>query len=142
MEYKKQAHAVYYCEYHLILTPRYRRKVINAGIFAFMALKLKEIRKHYPEIEVQEVNHDVDHVHLLLSVPPKMAASTAIRIIKTNTSRAMREKFPHIRKLYWGGGFWSDGYCVSTVGLHETTIRKYIQRQGQEDAGRAKLVLD
>lgn len=141
MEYRKQAHATYYCEYHLILTTKYRRKVINDGVFAYMALKFKEITKHYPEIVMQEVNHDVDHVHLLLNIPPKMAVSSAVRTIKSNTAKAMRQKFPFVKEVYWGGGFWSDGYFVSTVGLHESTIRKYIQKQGEEDSGQQACLL-
>jgi len=141
MEYRKQAHAVYYCEYHLILVTKYRRNVINDGIFAYMALKLKEIRKHYPEIKIEEVNHDHDHIHLLISIPPKISVGSAVRIIKTNTSRAIRQKFPFIKEVYWGAGFWSDGYFVSTVGLQESTIRKYIQMQGQEDSGQQACLL-
>ena len=141
MEYRKQAHAVYYCEYHLILVTKYRRKVINAGIFAYMALKIKEIRKHYPEIKIEEVNHNQDHIHLLISIPPKMSVGSAIRIIKSNTTRAIRQKFPFIKEMYWGAGFWSDGYFVSTVGLQESTIRKYIQMQGKEDAGQQACLL-
>src|SRR3989344_1004929 len=139
MRYRKQAHAVYLCEYHVVLTPKYRRKVINEGIFAFMALKLQEIRKHYSEIEFKEINHDVDHLHLLISIPPKMAPGTAVRIIKTNTSRAIREKCPFIKQIYWGGGFWSDGYFVSPVGVNEDIIRRYIKMQGKEDSGQAML---
>lgn len=140
MEYRKQAHAVYYCQYHVVLTTKYRRKVINEGIFAFMALKLNEIKKYYPEVAIEEVNHDQDHIHLMLSIPPKMSVGSVIRIIKSNTSSAIRQKFPFIKQIYWGAGFWSDGYFVSTVGLHETTIRKYIQNQGAEDSGQATLV--
>ena len=141
MDYRKQAHAVYHCEYHLILVTKYRRRVINDGIFAFIALKLKEIRKHYPEIEFKEQNHDVDHLHLLVSIPPKLAVGSVVRLIKTNTARAMKQKFPFLKEVYWGAGFWSDGYFVSTVGLQESTIRKYIQKQGQEDSGQQACLL-
>jgi len=141
VDYRKQAHAVYHCEYHLILVTKYRRRVINDGIFAFIALKLKEIRKHYPEIEFKEQNHDVDHLHLLVSIPPKLAVGSVVRLIKTNTARAMKQKFPFLKEVYWGAGFWSDGYFVSTVGLQESTIRKYIQKQGQEDSGQQACLL-
>jgi len=106
-----------------------------------MALKFKEIRRHYPEIEIKEMNHNEDHVHLLISVPPKMAVGAAIRLIKSNTARAMKQKFPFLREVYWGAGFWSDGYFVSTVGLQESTIRKYIQKQGAEDSGQQVRLL-
>lgn len=101
-----------------------------------------EVRKDYPEIEYKEVNHDQDHLHLLVSIPPKMAVGDVVRIIKSNTSRELKQKFPFLLELYRRtDGAWSDGYFVTTVGINETIIRKYIEQQGQEDSGQAKLDL-
>ena len=143
MEFRKQAHSVYYCDFHLVLTTKYRKPwIANAGIFAFLELKLTEIRKHYPEVEYKEVNHDKDHIHLLVSIPPKMSVGSVVRIIKSNTAVGMKQKFPFLKEMYWGtDGIWSDGYFVSTVGVDEEVIRKYIQNQGKEDSGQAKLEL-
>lgn len=142
MEYKKQTHCVYLCDYHIVFPTKYRRKVINPGIFAYLKLKIKEIGKHYPELEVKEINHDRDHIHILISIPPKMSVGNAVRIIKANTARSIRQKFPILRKVYWGSeGMWSDGYFVSTIGINESIIRRYIEEQGKEDAGQAKLEL-
>jgi len=77
----------------------------------------------------------------LVSIPPKLAVGSVVRLIKTNTARAMKQKFPFLKEVYWGAGFWSDGYFVSTVGLQESTIRKYIQKQGQEDSGQQACLL-
>ena len=126
----------------MVLTTKYRRKVFNDGIHSYMRERLKEIVKYYPEIEIKEMNHDQDHVHLLVSIPPQMSVGSVVRIIKSNTSRRLKEKFPFLKKVYWGtDGIWSDGYFVSTVGANEAIIRKYIEHQGQEDAGQAKLDL-
>lgn len=142
MEYRKQAHAVYYCGYHLVLPTKYRRRIFNAGVFAYFEDKLKEIRKHYPGIEFCEINHDYDHVHMFVVIPPKMSVGEVVRIIKANTSRGMKEKFLFLKKVYWGtDGIWSDGYFASTIGIDERTIRKYIGMQGTEDSGQAMLVL-
>ncbi len=142
MEYKKQSHSVYICDYHIVLVTKYRRKIFNEGIFAYFEDKLVEVRKHYPQLEIKEVNHDEDHIHLLLSVPPKMSVGNAIQVIKSNTSRGLKQKFPFLKEVYWGtDGVWSDGYFVSTVGINETIIRNYIQKQGQDDTGQARLVL-
>ena len=142
MEYKKQTHCVYLCDYHIVFPTKYRRKVINPGIFAYLKLKIREIGKHYPELEVKEINHDRDHIHILISIPPKMSVGNAVRIIKANTARSIRQKFPILRKVYWGSeGMWSDGYFVSTIGINESIIRRYIEEQGKEDAGQAKLEL-
>lgn len=116
--------------------------MINPGIFAYLKLKIKEIGKHYPELEVKEINHDRDHIHILISIPPKMSVGNAVRIIKANTARSIRQKFPILKKVYWGSeGIWSDGYFVSTIGINESIIRRYIEEQGKEDAGQAKLEL-
>lgn len=107
-----------------------------------MKKRLQQVRDHYPEIEILEINHDIDHIHILVVVPPKMSVSQVVRILKSNTSRDLKKKFPFLKKVYWGtDGIWSDGYFVSTVGINEEIIKKYIERQGKEDSGQAKLVL-
>ena len=142
MRVNKQAHAVYYCKYHLVLSTKYRRAVFNEGVFAYFESKLKEIYQYYPELVFEKVNHDKDHVHFMVSIPPKMSVGSVVRIIKANTSRGLKEKFGFIKEVYWGtDGIWSDGYFVSTVGLNESMIKKYIENQGKEDAGQATLEL-
>lgn len=142
MEFKKQAHCVYYCTYHIVLPTKYRRKVFNKGVFAYFEHKLKEVNKYYPEITFEKVNHDVDHVHFMISIPPKMSVGSAVRIVKANTSKGMKKKFSFLKELYWGtDGIWSDGYFVSTVGVNEETIKHYIENQRKEDAGQAMLDL-
>lgn len=142
MRFWKQAHSVYQCQYHVVLPTKYRRKVFNEGVFAYFEDKLKEIYKYYPELKFEKVNHDHDHVHFLVSIPPKMSVGSVIRIIKANTSRSLKGQFPFLKEVYWGtDGIWSDGYCVSTVGLNEAMIKKYIENQGKEDAGQATLEL-
>ncbi len=78
-----------------------------------------------------------------LSIPPKMRVSEVVRTIKSISVRLMKKKFEYLRKAYWGvEGIWSDGYFVSTIGINEDIIKRYIERQGQEDMGQAQLVLD
>lgn len=142
MDYRKQSNCVYLCQYHLVLATKYRRKVINEGVSEFLRNRLREVAEHYPEIEILEYNDDKDHIHLLLSIPPKMSVGDVVRIIKTNTARKLKVEFPFLKKVYWGtDSIWSGSYFVSTVGVDEVIIRRYIQHQGEEDQGRAKLVL-
>ena len=95
-----------------------------------------------PEVELLDINHDVDHVHILLSIPPKMRVSDVVRTFKSYTGRHMKKRFEYMRKAYWGAdGIWSDGYFVSTVGIDENIIKRYIDQQGKEDNGQAKLEL-
>ena len=141
-EYRKQAHAVYHCKYHLVLPTKYRRKIFNEGVFAYLQAKLHEINKYYPEIRFEKSNHDHDHLHLLVSIPPKFSVGGVIRIIKANTSRGLKQKFPFLKEIYWGtDGIWSEGYFVSTTGVNEEIIRKYLDKQSAEDTGQAKLAL-
>ncbi len=142
MEYKRLSHCVYVCDYHIVLVTKYRRKIFNEGIFAYLSIKLTEIRKYYPLIDFKEVNHDENHIHALISIPPTMRVGKVVQLIKSNTARELKQKFPHLREVYWGtDGIWSDGYFVSTVGINEKIIRQYIEMQGEEDAGQAKLEL-
>ena len=140
MEFTHLAHCVYHCEYHVVLVTKYRKAIFNAGIFAYFDTKLAEISEHYPTIRFRTVNHDKDHIHLHLTIPPTMAVGKAVGIIKQNTARELKQKFPHIKEMYWGtDGVWSDGYFVTTVGIDEGMIKAYIEKQGQQDAGQTKF---
>ncbi len=140
MRLRKQAHCVYQCEYHLVLVSKYRRNIFNAGSFAYFQELMKKLRDDMREVEVLTMNHDKDHIHLHLSIPPKLRISDVVRYIKSNTGRLMKRRYTYMRKAYYGtDGIWSDGYFVSTVGINEHAIQKYIEYQGKEDNGQATL---
>ncbi len=85
---------------------------------------------------------DVDHVHIHMVIPPKYSVSYVIETLKKNTSRQMRNKFRFLESVYWdSGGIWSKGFFVSTIGIDEKVIRRYVEKQGQEDTGQAELEL-
>jgi len=128
METRRQAHYVFRCQYHIVWIPRYRYKFLTGGVKKYLENKLDEVRKHYPEVEYIERNIQDDHVHIIVSFPPKMSVSRVVQIIKANTGRALREKFDFIRERYYcRGGMWSVGYFVSTVGLDEAMIKRYVK---------------
>ena len=140
MDCKKQGYCVYYARYHLVIATKYRRKILKPGFGEYLQKLVIGIGKQIPEIEIVEVNTDKDHMHILLSIPPKMSVSDVVKAIKAKTGLCMRRKFPFLDKVYWdSSGIWSRGYFVSTVGISESTIRKYIEMQGREDSGQAKL---
>jgi len=142
MLYKKQSHCVYICDYHLVLVSKYRKKIFNKGVFAYFNIRLAEINKYYPEIEFKKVNHDSDHIHLLISIPPKMSVSRVVNLIKSNMAKDLKQKFLFLKKVYWGtNSVWSSGYFISTVGINSSVIEKYIEKQGKEDSGQAMLEL-
>lgn len=140
MEVRKLSHCAFVCDYHIVLVTKYRKEIFNKGIFEYFRIKLTEVRKYYPVIEIKEVSHGKDHVHLLLSIPPTISVGRVVGIIKANTGKKIRGKFPFLSEVYYAmTGIWSDGYFVSTVGLNEAMIRKYIQMQEQEDIGQTKF---
>ena len=142
MELIHLAHCVYQCDYHIVLVTKYRKKVFNDGIFAYFNKKLAEVKEHYPLIRFKVVNHDKDHIHLLMSIPPTITVGTAVGIVKQNTARELKRKFPFLKKVYWGtDAIWSEGYFVSTVGADEAVIQAYIEEQGKKDAGQTKFEL-
>ena len=143
MKFKKQTNCTYYCVYHLVFTTKYRRKIFNDGTFAYMKERLKQLYDYYPEIEIQEINHDKDHIHMMISIPPKMFIGQVVRILKSNIAKDMKKKFAFLKEVYWGtDGIWSDGYFVSTIGINEKIIKNYIEMQGKEDLGQTEFVLD
>lgn len=142
MEYQKQAHAVYYTRYHVVVSTKYRRKIFKEGVGEYLKEIMFDITEHHPDLQMIEVNTDIDHVHFLMSIPPKYSVSEVVGSIKANTGRKMRKRFKFLDEVYWGvEGIWSIGYFVSTVGINESVIRKYIENQAKEDSGQAKLEL-
>lgn len=142
MEYRKQGHCVYYAKHHLVFVTKYRRNIFNLSILAYLKQIIYRIKDYYPEIDIQEINGDLDHIHILVSIPPKMLVSKVVNIIKSNTGKALRKKFKYLDIFYFDHqGIWSNGYFVSTAGINESVIRRYINLQAKEDKGQAKLVL-
>ncbi len=142
MKYNRTGHAVFYIRYHLVLSTKYRRKIFKGGVSAYLKLKVQEVQRYCPEIVIHEVNTDEDHAHILLSIAPRLAIAQAVSLIKANTARDLRTKFPFLNNVYWGTrSIWSIGYFVSTAGVAEETIKRYIEQQGREDSGQAQLEL-
>lgn len=140
MELRRQAHCVYRAMYHIVWIPRYRYSVLINGVDKYLLVKLDEVRKTHPEIEYIERNVQPDHIHIVVSFPPKYSIANVVQLMKSNTGRALREKFEFIRKRYYGrGGMWSVGYFASTVGLDEDMIKRYVRYQEKEDRGQAQL---
>lgn len=136
MQLIKLAHCVYHCEYHIVIVTKYRREIFKQGIFVYMKTRLAEVTSHYPQIKFRQINHDKDHIHMLVSIPPTMRVGKAVGIIKANTAKHLKQKFPFLKKVYWGtDSVWSEGYFVTTVGANEKFIKKYIEEQGKKDLG-------
>lgn len=140
MKLRKSAHSVYRTQYHIVWVTRYRRKILTKGLEKYLETKLQEVRKYYPDWEYEAIGMEEDHVHLHMVIPPKYAVSTVVETLKKNTSRELAKKFRFLKQVYWDHeGIWSKGFFVSTVGINESVIRKYVEMQGKEDTGQAQL---
>ena len=142
-DYRRTSHSVYLCDYHIVLPTKYRHPVITPELWKYLYGKLLEVTTHYPMLYFKEANHDTDHIHLLISIPPQMSVGSVIRLLKTNTSRNIKTVFPVLRKHYWGtDSLWSEGYFVSTVGVTTEIIKRYIENQGGLDTGQRATLFD
>jgi putative transposase len=132
---KKAAHCAYDIHYHLVIVMKYRKKIlIEPEYISYLCNLIQEIAKRY-EYEIEEVGSDGDHVHILLSAPPRMSPSQIMNIIKSITGRMMFKQFPELRKQLWGGELWSDGGFVGTIGQAAGLehMKKYIKKQGAKN---------
>ena len=132
------AHTKWMCKYHIVFTPKYRRKAIYNQYRADLRDIIKTLCK-YKGVEIIEGHMMVDHVHLLLSIPPKMSVSSFMGYLKGKSALMIFDKHANLKYKYGNRHFWAEGYYVSTVGLNEATIQKYIQDQDKHDIAQDKL---
>jgi len=133
-KWKKAAHVVYQCSYHLVWTPRYRYRILQGEIKEYVEKKIRTICD-WKKVEILEMTIMPDHIHMVAIIPPKVAISELMGIMKGKTAIAVFQQHKRLRtKPYWGNHFWSRGYCVTTVGIDEEKIRRYVKYQ--EDAER------
>ena len=122
------AHTRWLCEYHIVFTPKYRRKVL----FSQLRESVRDLCK-YKGVEIIEGHLMPDHVHMLVSIPPKTSVSSFMGYLKGKSSLMIFDKHVNLNYKFGNRKFWAEGYYVSTVGLNEATIKKYIQQQEKND---------
>ena len=141
MTLKRASHAVYDTVYHLVWCPKYRKKTFGDETIRERAEQLiKEISEEYG-IEIEEMEVAIDHVHMLVSFPPKLSIGEVVRTIKSISARELFREFPRIKKRLWAGELWEDGYFARTVGDRMTRqiIDKYIKHHRDIEQGPAQL---
>ena len=127
-------HSTYKLQYHIVWGTKYRYKWLKGYVRTELRKSFQTTIKKYPELHLFETNTDQDHVHIQLEVPPSSAISDAVRVLKQQSSLHLKRKFPFIKKMYLEkDGIWSVGYFVSSIGLDEQTIKKYIEYQGKKE---------
>ena len=131
-EFKKLAHAIWECKYHIVWCPKYRFKILQGPLQKSVEEIITQLCE-WKKLEMLEMNVQEDHVHLLISIPPKYAVSDVVGFLKGKCAIKVFDRHLELKKRYWGRHFWAKGYCVSTVGLDEEKIRKYLKWQREKD---------
>ena len=120
------SHTKWHCKYHIVFTPKYRRKVIYNQYRSSLGEIFHRLCS-YKGIEIIEGHLMLDHVHMLVSIPPRISVASFMGYLKGKSSLMMFDKHANLKYKFGNRHFWAEGYYVSTVGLNETTIKKYIQ---------------
>ena len=126
------AHTKYICKYHIVFTPKYRRKIIYYQLRADIREIIKDLCK-WKGVTIIEGHLMSDHVHLLVSIPPKYAVSHIMGYLKGRSSMMIFERHANLKYKFGNKHFWATGYYVSTVGLNSATVEKYIRDQEKAD---------
>ena len=131
--FRKLSHVVWHCQYHIVWVPKYGYRILRDRV-GFEVSKTIRILSERLGCEVVELNVQLDHVHLLVLVPPKVSISQLMGTIKGKSAIQVFKQFPELKiKPYWGNRFWAKGYCVDTVGVDADMIRKYVKYQEKRE---------
>lgn len=142
MQIRLSGHSAYRTQYHIVWIPKYRRRILNPGVGGELRKLFSTILEQMPGVEMVEQNILIDHVHLVIIIPPKYAVATVVGRMKQFTASHLRKKFAWLSHVYHDEPVvWSPGYFASTVGIDENVILRYVRFQERQDSGQAKLNL-
>jgi len=132
--FKKLSHVLYRCKYHILWIPKYRYRVLEGLVKELLLKDIPTLLEWWKSSEMIELNIQKDHVHLVVSVPPKISISQLMVVLKGKTAIKLFKSYPQLKtKPYWGNHFWARGYCVDTIGLDEDKIKKYVKYQEEQE---------
>ena len=134
------AHTKWNCKYHIVFAPKYRRQVIYGKIKKDIGIMLRKLCE-YKQVEIIEAEACSDHIHMLVSIPPKYSVSQIMGYLKGKSSLMIFEKYANMKYKYGNRHFWCRGYYVDTVGRNKKVIEQYIRNQLQEDVSAEQLSL-
>jgi putative transposase len=138
-DWQSLSHVRWDCKYHVVIVPKYRQKVFYGEMRRKIGPILRALCRQR-EVELIEGHCMPDHIHMCVSIPPKYSVSHTLGFLKGKRAVRIHRELMHHRRMT-GLHFWSTGYCVSTVGLNEEQIRKYIREQEQLESGQGDLDL-
>ena len=131
--FRKLSHSIWHCQYHIVWVPKYRFRVLTGPVASEVVRCIRAFSEQ-KGAEIVELNVQIDHVHLLVLVPPKISISSFVGILKGRTAIRVFNKFQNLRQRpYWGNHFWARGYCVDSIGLDAEMIRKYVKYQEKRE---------
>ena len=131
-DWRSLAHVKWDCKYHLVIVPKYRRKVLFGKVRKRAGEILRQLCRQ-KGVELVEGHVKPDHVHMVLSIPPKFSVAMTVGYLKGKSAIQIHREIMRIQKGFTGKHFWSRGYCISTVGLDEKMIREYVRHQDKLD---------
>ena len=140
MDNSSLAHSKWNCKYHIVFAPKYRRQVIYGKIKADIGRILRELCEH-KKVEIIEANACKDHIHMLVSIPPKLSVAQFMGYLKGKSSLMIFDRHANLKYRYGNRQFWCKGYYVDTVGRNKKVIEEYIKNQIQEDIAYEQLSL-
>ena len=126
------AHTQWNCKYHIVFAPKYRRQIIYGKTKADIGMMLRKLCE-YKGVEIHEAEACKDHIHMLISIPPKYSVSQIMGYLKGKSSLMIFEKYANMKYKYGNRHFWCRGYYVDTVGRNKKVIEQYIRNQLQQD---------
>ena len=126
------AHTTWNCKYHIVFAPKYRRQIIYGKIKADIGIILRKLCE-YKGVEIIEANACPDHIHMLVSIPPKMSVSQFMGYLKGKSALMIFDRHANLKYKYGNRQFWCKGYYVDTVGRNKKAIQEYIKNQLKED---------
>ena len=131
--FMKLSQTLWHCQYHIVWAPKYRYRVLDGAIGTEVTSCIRAFSEQQ-DVEIVELNVQIDHVHLLVMVPPKVSISSYVGKVKGRTAIRVLNKFKQLKKRpYWGNHFWARGYCVDTVGLDAEMVKKYVKYQEAQE---------
>ena len=139
-EWQSLSHVRWYCRYHVVFVPKYRKRAIFGHLREGIGKILRKLCVEH-EIELVEGHAMADHVHMLLSIPPKFSVANTVGYVKGKSAIRIHRQFLGRERNFTGFHFWARGYCVSTIGLDEEKIRAYIRNQEEEERRQEQLPL-
>ena len=138
MDNKSLSHTKWKCQYHIVFIPKYRKKILYGRVKNDVRKIISTLCK-YKDVDIIAGAVCVDHIHLSVAIPPKISISNFMGYLKGKSALMIFDKHANLKYKFGNRHFWAEGYYVSTVGLNEATIKKYIQEQEKHDIAMDKL---